>query len=387
MSDLKEKRRMGGAILLALVVALLAFLFNAAEWPAKDTPVDPQVREEIDQARALQKLGELEEALVIFEKYALRGYPDAMFYAGKAYSRGWGTKPDLEKARHYFILAVAYNYSYRAQNAYALGRLFQRSEGPDCSRIAVEWFEKALDWGFAKASLQLSMHYEMGLGVERDIAKAVRHYEIAASAGYERALLKYAHILAKGRYGITPDMERAYFLTQQAVTSLERKARAGSASAAKQLGRLYRDGKLVPANPEKSQTWLLQAAKLGSLGAMHNLAHLILDSSEKPAQQAEALLWLQKAAEQGHGGAMTALGRFHLKEKYGLKKAGAVIWFKRGVHAGHAGAMVELARLYAKGYLVQKDLEAAINLARRGSRLGHSGSKTLLKDLLGTHKA
>lgn len=387
MNKPQKKATSAGIILLVLLIAFIAFLLNSTQWSTKSPPIDPQVNDQIDQARALQKMGYLEDALVIFEKYALRGHPEAMFYTGKSYSRGWGVKPDLEKARHYFLLAVQYNYIYRAENAYALGRLFQRSEGPDCNRIAVEWFEKALDWGFAKASLQLSMHYERGLGVDRDIPEAIMHYEIAALAGYERALLKYAHILAKGSFGITPDKERAYFLTQQAVTSLIRKARAGSASAAKQLGRLYRDGKLVPADPQKSQEWLLQAAKLGSTGAMHNLAYLMLDGAEKAQEQAEALVWLRKAAAQGHGGAMTALGRFHLKEKYGLEQAGAVGWFKLGVRAGHAGSMVELARLYLKGFLVKKDREEAIRLAERGSRLGHQGSKTLLKELLGTNKA
>lgn len=229
-------------LLLVVLAGFLIFHFNKAEWKAKSAPSDPQVNEAIGQARALQKLGKLKDAIVVFERYAKQGYPDAMFHVAKSYSRGWGAKPDLKKSRHYFLQAVQYSYSYRGETAYELGRLFRRSLGPDCNTIAVEWFKKALQWNYKKASLQLAIHYERGLGVDQDIGQATQYYEIAARSGNEQALIKYARLLVKGRYGITPDPERARLLTERAVISLERKARGGSASAAKQLGRLYRAG-------------------------------------------------------------------------------------------------------------------------------------------------
>lgn len=369
-------------ILLCAFLVVIFFIFRPDRLPSKSAPANPMVEEELKQARALQKKGELTPAFEVFEKYALRGYPDAMFQVAKSYSRGWGVPPDLEKARHFFRLAVQYNYSYRGQTAYELGRLFQKSRGPDCNTIAVAWFQKAMDWGFKKASLQLSKHYELGLGVDQDIGKAIYYYEIASRAGYESALLKYAHILLKGRYGITPDPDRAYAMIEQAIFTLKRKARIGSSTAAKQLGRLYNKGQLVPFNLGEAHMWFLRAAELGNRGGMHDLAHVMLANKKPPTHYEEALTWLRKAAAMGHGGAMTSLGRFHLKEAYGLEKSLAVHWFEKGVTAGHGGAMQELAKLYAAGILVDKDQDEAIRLAQMGSNIGHSGSKRLLKKLL-----
>lgn len=199
-------------------------------------------------------------------------------------------------------------------------------------------------------------------------------------------MIKYARLLVQGRYGITPDPERAYVLTERAIVSLQRKALRTSASAAKQLGRLYRDGKLVPVNLKKAQKWLLRSARMGSTGGMHDLARLMLHDPDQRAKYSQALTWLRVAAKQGHGGAMTALGRYHLKEKYGLEQAGALYWFKMGVAAEHGGAMEELARLYERGVLVEKNHSEALRLARRGSRLGHSGAENLRKKLLGARE-
>lgn len=382
MTDKNLKIGVFSVIMLAVLITISFILYDQVSQSAKSAPINPMADEELKQARTLQKQGELTNAFEIFEHYALRGYPDAMFQTAKSYSRGWGVKPDLEKARHFFRLAVEYNFSYRGQTAYELGRLFQRSQGPDCNNIAVGWFKKAMEWNFKKASLQLSKHYELGLGVGQDIGQAVYYYEIATRAGYESALLKYAYILLKGRYGVTPDSERAYAMVEQAVFSLKRKVRVGSSTAAKQLGRLYQKGQLVPVNLEESRIWFLQAARLGSRGGMHDLAHVMLANKKPPIYHDEALVWLRKAASLGHGGAMTALGRFHLKEVYGLKKSMAVQWFEKGVEAGHGGAMQELAKLYDKGILVSRDRPEAIRLAQMGSNMGHSGSEKLLKKLL-----
>ena len=368
-------------ILVVLIVVVIARIKHTEE-QSKSAPVNPLVNEAISQARALQKLGKLEEAFSVFEKFAELGHPDAMFYMAKAYARGWGVQPDLEKAREISLEAVQYGFSYRGETAYGLGRLFQLSHGPDCNTVAVQWFKKALKWNFKKASMQLAFHYERGLGVDQDIKQARVYYEMAVRAGYEQAMIKYARLLVEGRYGVTPDLSRAQTLSEQAIQSLSSKARGGSGSAAKQLGRIYRNGKLVPADLDQAYKWMLRSARLGNTGGMHDLARLMLSKPGHDSEHDEALAWLRLAARQGHGGAMTALGRFHLSEEYSLQKNGAVGWFKMGVAAEHSGAMEELARLYELGMLVERNHAEAVRLAKRGKKLGHSGSRKLLNKLL-----
>lgn len=367
-------------LILSLIILVLTVWWPLNE-PAKNAPNDPMVNEAINQARSLQKQGKLEDAIVVFERYALQGYPDAMFHTAKAYSRGWGIKPDLDKARHYYLLAVQYSYAYRGETAYEIGRLFQRSLGPDCNKIAIEWFKKSLNWNYKKAALQLAIHYEKGLGVEQNVDLAIDYYTIASQSGYEQASLKYARLMMKGRYGVEINSALASRLVQEAIKSLKIKARKGSPSAAKQLGRLYRDGELIRKSSSKARKWLYYSAELGDTGGMHDLAHFLLSYDQVTENEKEALNWFYKAARKGHGGAMTALGRLHLNEKYHLKMSQAVHWFERGVEAKHGGAMEELARLYATGHLVDQNQREAIRLAKQGSKLGHLGSQRLFEEL------
>lgn len=365
------------SILLSLVVIVM--WLDRESILVKSAPHDPEVNEMISQARALQKKGELENSLVTFEKYAMRGHPVAMYHVGRAYARGWGTKPDLDKARHFFLLAAGYSFAYRAETAFELGRLYQRAIGPECNELAISWFLKSLQWNYFKAAVQLAIHHEKGLGTPQNMARAIHYYKIAASHGSEQALLKYARVVLTGRYGVKADPEHAYTLVNRALDSLLQRARNGSAGSSKQLGRLYRDGELLPLDNEQAKYWLLHAAQLGNTGGMHDYAMLILSISDKPAAHQEALEWLRHAADKAHGGAMNVLGKFHLSEQYGLKKAGAVAWFKMGIDVSHGAAIEQMAKLYLNGDLVEKNIEAAVKLLEKGVSLGHSGSERLLK--------
>ena len=369
------------AIPMAILVLVLFVRISQTDFGTKNAPSDPKVIVAIGQARALQKLGKLNEAFIIFKKFAQRGYPDAMFHLGKAYSRGWGTKPDLENARKEFLQAVQFGHTYRGESAYSLGRLYQLSKGPNCNTTAVGWFKKALHWNFEKSAIQLAFHYERGIGVEQNIKQAKKYYEVAVQAGFEQAMISYARLLVEGKYRATQDLSRAKQLSERAIAMLESKARSGSGSAAKQLGRIYRDGIFVSIDLKLAYYWFLHSARMGSTGGMHNLAFLMLNVPGQKLKHKDALQWLRVAANRGHGGSMTALGRFHLEEKYGLQNSEAVRWFKLGVQAGHAGSLEELARLFSNGRLVKKDRKEAIHLAKKGSQMGHAGSSSLLKEL------
>lgn len=373
-------------ILVSLsVLALAIWLYNRdfGAVKAAEAPFNPELESALAQARSLRRTGNLVEAAEILHVYSEAGHPEAMYNLGRAYSRGWGVPKDLDLARQWQLRAVTHQTEFRGKIAYELGRIYQRSAGDDCSQIAFEWFLNALDWKHDKAHMQLARHYERGLGVEQDIARAVFHYEAAAKAGYASAALKYATLLTTGDYGVPLDLARAQAITTSTIAALETKVAAGSSTAAKQLGRLYRDGVLVPQDLPQAINWFRRGAQLNDPGSMHDLANLMLATLDTPDKHREALDWLQSAAQLDHGGAMTALGRLHIQQAYGLERAGAVAWFQKGVQAKHPGAMEELARLKAQGELTDKDVNGALELAQRGADMGHRGSRSVLQELLG----
>lgn len=353
----------------------------------KSERIDPTIEEMIKQARGLQKVGRWQAAADLLTQLASDGHPVAIYHLGRAYKNGWGVEPNLDQARLIFMEAARFSFAYRGETAYELGRLFQRSSGERCAEIALQWFHKALSWDYPKAHVQLAKHYERGIGTERDLTRAFAHYEKAAIAGYPSSTINFARILLTGRYGTAPDAAQALFWAERAIAGLEKKARDGSASSAKTLGRLYRDGEFMSADPGLARDWFLRSADLGDAGAMHDLALMMLTRSDDEASVDEALKWLRLAAKAEHGGALTGLARLHLKERYGLDPASAVALLERGVDAGHPGAMEELGRLYAKGKLVEQDRTRAVELARKGADRGHQGSASLLKELQKTDEA
>ncbi len=372
------------AFLLVVIIFLVAFIIYDyhLDTKGKPSPVQPFVMKQLALAKSLQKQGKLQESASIFEEYAIQGYPDAMFYLAKAYTKGWGVKPNLIKARWHLLNAVEYDFSYRGETAYQLGLLYQKSAGPDCSAIAVEWFKKSIKWKYFKAAVSLGTHYEKGVGVPQDLDKAIFYYEMATHDGITIAALKHAQIISSGNFGIPRDIEYAATLLKFTVENLEQDVGRGKASAAKTLGRLYRDGisnVYLPeySNLEKSVFWFRRASDLDNIGAKHDLAKLLLLIDEERHFK-EAIILLKTSANSGHGGAATSLGRMHLAEKYSLTKAGSISWFSKGVNAGHTGSIKELAVIYYQGELVDKDINIAIELLQKGENKGHSPSKRLL---------
>jgi TPR repeat protein len=366
------------------IFAIAGGIAISSETPARNVRserIDPSIEEMIKQARGLQKVGQWNAAADILTQLANDGHPVALFHLGRAYKNGWGVQTDLDRARQVFMEAVRYSFSYRGETAYELGRLFQRSAGDGCAEIALQWFLKALSWDYPKAHVQLAKHYERGIGTERDLSIAFHHYEQAAIAGYPSSTINYARILLTGRYGTTPNREQAQFWAERAIEGLESKARDGSASSAKTLGRIFRDGEFVAPDPKLAENWFLRSADLGDAGAMHDLARMLLAGNSVSSRDQEALKWLRLAAKAEHGGALTALGRLHLEERFGLAQNEAISFFERALEAGHPGAMEELARLYADGHLVLQDRTKAMDLAQKGAARGHQGSARLLEEL------
>ncbi len=347
----------------------------------KSARIDPTIEEMIKQARGLQKVGNWGAATDILTQLANDGHPVALHHLGRAYKNGWGVDADLDQARLLFMEAVRYSFAFRGETAYELGRLFQRSSGAKCAEIAFQWFQRALAWDYPKAHVQLAKHYERGIGTERDLDAAFVHYERAAIAGYPSSTINYARILQNGRYGLAPDPEKARFWAERAMEGLMQKARDGSASAAKTLGRIHRDGEFLKPDKATAREWFLRSADLGDAGAMHDLARMLLAGNKEDENAREALNWLRLAAKAEHGGALTALARLHLKNRFGLAPEKSVGFLKRGVAVGHPGAMEELGRLFATGTHVPQDRTKAQELARKGADRGHQGSTRLLQEL------
>ncbi len=101
---------------------------------------------------------------------------------------------------------------------------------------------------------------------------------------------------------------------------VRKQARAGDAQAQFELGRIYRDGMGIDANPRKAAEWFYLSALQGNVRAQLNLGAIYANGKGVKRDYAESLKWLRKAAAQGNAEA-TRL----------VKKIGAMIKRKEKV--------------------------------------------------------
>lgn len=380
-NSLNQKRQQHLGVLtaglLCAAACIVIFQYDGSDKP--DVAISgPVALKAISDAKKLMRKSKWQDAAGLLRDHAVSGNPEVLYEYGRMLSYGWGTPRDLDKAREKLLLAVQHQFSKRAATAYELGRLYQKSAGPDCHRIAFEWFSKAANWGHAKAYAELGRHYARGIGVAKDLNAALSRYQKAAELGSASALLSFANLLVKEKNQAEVDID-AKQLIVEAIPLLEAEAAVGRASSAKVLGRLYRDGMFVSADQALAQRWLRRSALLGDTGGMHDLAQLLLRSEMSEESSAEAIEWLEAAAERGDGSALTALGRLHVSSKLGLSSDEAIGFFERGVRAGHPGSMTELAKIYLEGTLAHSNRKRAQELADRAAALGHKGAIALLR--------
>jgi len=375
----KNGRLAFGAVAAGVLIGA-AFFINDG-FSHREIAMDPIAEREIRQARQLGRSGNWEEAARILSRTSSGSSPRAKLEYALLYTRGWGVKRDLERARILLLQAVQQDFPGRGRVAFELGKLYRKSRGKDCARIAFEWYTKAIKWDYYKAHAELGKSHARGLGVPVDIERALYHYKLAANYGSPAAVIPLINIIARGSDLRDPDPVRARSLLAEFHPMLEAEAKKGSGVSARTLGRMYSKGPVLKRNIARAMHWYSVAASLGDAAAMHDLALLSLDQGAEFQDSGKILELLNESAERGYGGAMTALGRLHLKRKLKLEPEGAPDWFRKGVTVGHAGSMEELAKLYLSGKLVEKNREEALRLAKQGARQNHRGSRALLKKI------
>lgn len=91
------------------------------------------------------------------------------------------------------------------------------AQGPTHYSESIGWITKAADSGYAPAQYQLALYYILGLGVPRDITKAVNYLKMSADQGNDQALLQLGVLLLRGSEAIPQDVELAKSYLQKSI--------------------------------------------------------------------------------------------------------------------------------------------------------------------------
>ena len=187
-----------------------------------------------------------------------------------------------EKNRGRKIAAQAERY-HRAKQTLA-------GEEPDSvlTKDAVTELEALWKEGYMLAAYLLGKSYRDGIGVPRDMDKAISWFR--RSAEEYNCYADYA--LGK----IFLDRGDAV----RGMEHLERAVENGGDIAAYRLGRLYLEGGLVKKNVGMAMNWFNKAADMGNQYAQYALGKLYLLGEDVPRDEKLGLEYLHRAADQGN---------------------------------------------------------------------------------------
>ncbi|KAK8893187.1 hypothetical protein M9Y10_021602 [Tritrichomonas musculus] len=165
------------------------------------------------------------EAARLYRVCIRRGYVPAMVKYGEMLADGRGGVRDIDEARRLFVHAIQNGYA----SAYvSLGQLNlnEEKDKDKNEKEATRLFKKAADAGNVRGLIQYAVSLEEGIGVKKDVVKALELYQEAIKKGSIIALTKAARLLLLGEDGIEEDLETAIDYLSTAAENGDKEAQA-----------------------------------------------------------------------------------------------------------------------------------------------------------------
>lgn len=214
-----------------------------------------------------------------------------------------------DKARRIWEALDARNFGEAAFN---LGVLYEDGLGvaKNIDR-ALAYYRRGADNGSAKAVFRLGIVYWLGTSdIPKNEAEGRRYLNIAAAGGdQEAARYLGAATVAGGEADVlvTADRALADGKSAEAIRLLSEAAERGDARAQTRLAWYYETGRGVERNLEKAALWFQRAAEGGNGEAMYALSVMFATGAGQARDPAVAESWLRKSAATGYQPAINDL--------------------------------------------------------------------------------
>lgn len=154
----------------------------------------PAAKADFVQGVRAYEAGDHKAAYEAWLPLANRGDVAAMRNIGHLYRWGQGVEKDIAQAIHWYRLAAEKGFSRAQANLAAI--YLQGEEGTAVNYDeAHKWFAAAAVQNLAVAQYNLGLMYELGLGVEKNEARALGWYNLAAKAGQPEAIERLSQLV------------------------------------------------------------------------------------------------------------------------------------------------------------------------------------------------
>ena len=165
-----------------------------------------------------------------------------------------------------------------------------------------------------------------------------------------------------------------------AVKNMRELAKSGDVHAQYFMGKLCRDGPLLPPDWVMARYWFDKAAKQGYTTAQYALGKLLLSDDVSVHDSEAGIQWLEHAAYNGNHYAAYRLGKEYLKGdsvRKDTRKAMDHIY--TSAQAGNPHAQYLLGKLLLQGKVIDQDKEEGIQWLTQAAEQGHSYAQCLLE--------
>jgi len=206
------------------------------------------------------------------------------------------------------IFQLAKNGETNAQ--YSFGKLYREGIGvPRNVQKAIEWLQKSARKGHIEAQFDLGNMFYRGAGLKRDYKTALQWYRRAAEQGYSRAQLNLGLMYHKGE-GSQKNLNIArHWFVQAAVQN--------DAQAQLSLGMMSLKGEGGQKDLQVSRKWLLKAAEQNNSEAQYLLGLMYYTGEGGSKDFYESRRWYALAAKSNHSKAQFHLGMMYLEGEGG----------------------------------------------------------------------
>ncbi|GBC07421.1 hypothetical protein RclHR1_07450009 [Rhizophagus clarus] len=220
--------------------------------------------------------------------------------------------------------------------------------------------------------LNLTIYYEKGKGIEKNLEKAFYWYQKAAENGNVVAMDNLVICYYNGE-GVEKNLEKAFYWCQKA-------AENGNENSMGNLANCYKNGEGTEKNSEKSFYWYQKAAENGHVKAMDFLGICYENGEGTEKNLEKTFYWYQKAAENGYNKAMNNLAMCYengrgtekdFKSPFTEKNFEvSFYWYQKAANNGDVIAINNLANCYENGEGTEKNLEKAFYWYQKAAENG-----------------
>ena len=359
----------------------------------------------LDRGINLYNIEKYESAIAPLLLAAQMGESEAATHLGDLYFYGYGVDTDYEQSYYWFSKAAQSNNAY-AQYSIAFMYIKGLFVEKDDTQV-IKWMKLAAENGYTEAQKNMGEYYYYGsFGCRRDMKEAIKWYEMGAKSneptcvftlgliyeegdGVQKNILKAADWYQKGAQAgipsclynlgkliinkeISGEEEKGFNLIQQA-------AESGYSFAQNYMGRAYRFGWYVNANPVRATNWFTKAAEQNMPDAMCNLGDMYSYEDGLTIDYEKAFYWYEKAAETKHSRALTELGDMYYAGK-GVRQdyQKAMEYYQKACDEGYPYAFYSLGFMYWKGQVTLPDKEKAQEYLSQAAAMGNESAFQLL---------